>query len=334
MKIAILSVTEHGRKFSETISAALPEHETTLFSGKKLKDTVASIFSRYDALVFVMALGIVVRVISSHIKSKKTDPAVVVLDEKGNYAISLLSGHLGGANALATLIGERIGATPIITTATEVHNKPSVEGIAERLNLSIENFLGAKMVNSAIVNDKSVGIASDIKFNLELPENVAFVDMSELNPWDFDALVLVTSKLLEVGIDIPHVFMRPKNLIAGVGSKKGIGKENVLNAINCAFNQAGLSLGSLKTLATPDFKVKEKGIIEASQELGVPLTSIDMKDIRQVEGDFESSEYVREKIGVGAVSEPCAVLGALSKAHLLQKKIKLKGVTVAIAEEE
>lgn len=331
MKIAILSVTEHGRKFSETLSAALPEHETTLFVGKKLKDTVASIFSRYDALVFVMALGIVVRVISSHIKSKKTDPAVVVLDEKGNYAISLLSGHLGGANALATLIGERVRATPIITTATEVHNKPSVEGIAERLDLSIENYQSAKMVNSAIVNDKRVGIASSNR-TIELPENVAYVDLKELNEKDFDALVLITNKRLNVKIS--HVVLRPKNLIAGVGSKKGIGKENVLNAINCAFNQAGLSLGSLKTLATPDFKVKEKGIIEASQELGVPLTSIDMNDIRRVEGDFEASRYVRERVGVGAVSEPCAVLGAVSNARLLQKKIKLKGVTVAIAEEE
>lgn len=331
MKIAILSVTEHGRKFSDALSVALPEHETTLFLGKKLKDTVASIFSRYDALVFVMALGIVVRVISSHIKSKKTDPAVVVLDEKGNYVISLLSGHLGGANALATLIGERVGATPIITTATEVHNKPSVEGIAERLDLSIENYQSAKMVNSAIVNDKRVGIASSNR-TIELPENVAYVGLKELNEKDFDALVLITNKQLNVKIS--HVFLRPKNLIAGVGSKKGIGKENVLNAINCAFNQAGLSLGSLKTLATPDFKVKEKGIIEASQELGVPLTSIDMNDIRRVEGDFEASRYVRERVGVGAVSEPCAVLGAVSNARLLQKKIKLKGVTVAIAEEE
>lgn len=331
MKIAILSVTEHGRKFSDALSVALPEHETTLFVGKKLKDTVASIFSRYDALVFVMALGIVVRVISSHIKSKKTDPAVVVLDEKGNYVISLLSGHLGGANALATLIGERVRATPIITTATEVHNKPSVEGIAERLDLSIENYQSAKMVNSAIVNDKRVGIASSNR-TIELPENVAYVGLKELNEKDFDALVLITNKRLNVKIS--HVVLRPKNLIAGVGSKKGIGKENVLNAINCAFNQAGLSLGSLKTLATPDFKVKEKGIIEASQELGVPLTSIDMNDIRRVEGDFEASRYVRERVGVGAVSEPCAVLGAVSNARLLQKKIKLKGVTVAIAEEE
>lgn len=330
MKIAILSVTKHGKELAEKLSAALPDHEIHLFSDKKLKDMVAEVFSKYDALIFVMAVGIVVRLISGHLRSKKIDPAVVVLDEKGSYAISLLSGHLGGANELAGLIGDRIGATPVITTATDVHNRPSVEGISKDLGLIIENFDGVKSVNSAIVNDKRVGVASDIGLDIELSENMALVDLHGLDSEDFDALILITNKRLDV--DVPHVFLRPQNLIAGVGTKKDISSADVLNAIDCAFEQADLSISGLKTMATPDFKIKERGIVAASQELNVPLVGISAGELKRVESDFDTSKYVREKVGVGAVSEPCAVLGG-EKAQLLQKKIKLRGVTVAIAEE-
>jgi len=251
MKIAILAVAEQGEKLGKKISSALGEHETNLFLvDKSLGKFVGRIFKKYDALVFIMALGIVVRVISKYIKSKKTDPAVVALDEKGNFAISVVSGHsfrmnVQGANDLARLIAQRTGAIPVVTNAS--------------------------------------------------------------------------------GIE--------KNLYVGIGARKKIDKESVIAAIAHAFEKAGLNLKNIKTIATVNSKAKERGILEAAKELGVPLLSIEKSRIKEVESNFERSDYVREKIGVGCVAEPCAVL-ACKASKLTQKKIKFKGVTVAIASAQ
>lgn len=257
MKIAILAVTNQGKLLGKKISSALKEHKTSLFLvDKHLGEFVGRIFKKYDALVFIMALGIVVRVISKYIESKKTDPAVVALDEKGNFAISVLSGHRE-ANGLARKIAECMGAAPVITTASDL-----------------------------------------------------------------------------------------KNLYVGVGARKSVSRESVIAAITHAFDKAGLSLKNIKAVATLDSKAKESGIRDAAEELGVPLLSIEKSRIKEVEENFERSDYVKRKIGVSCVAEPCAVLACVSKykgvaptsrysenAKLIQKKVKFKGVTVAIAEE-
>lgn len=330
MKIAVLSVTEGGRKTAEKLSSALKEHEVEIFAKPpSLKKVVGEIFDEYDALVFVMATGIVVRTISDYIKDKKTDPAVVVMDEKEKFTISLLSGHLGGANELANLIAERIKSTPVITTATDILGKPSVEEIARTLGLFIEDFENAKMVNSAIVNGKRVAVAAENPQGFELP-GMPLAELKNLDPGAIEALIVITNK--EISVKVPHVFLRPKNLIAGVGAKKGIKKENVLAAIDLAFRTGNLSIHSLKAISTPDFKAKENGIVAASIELGVPLKRVPFEEIKLIEDSFELSEFAHSKVGLKAVSEPCAILGGKS-AKLAHKKIKLNGVTVAIAQE-
>jgi cobalt-precorrin 5A hydrolase len=327
------------------ISSMLKEHETTLFVNERfasaetktidtpLSKFVRNLFQKYDALVFVMAMGIVVRAISKYVKDKRTDPAVIAVDEKGRFAISVLSGHIGGANDLAETIAKGIKARPVITTATDVQDKPSVETLAREFNLEIEDFEHAKGINAAIVNEKKVGIFSDFELGIAMPENMSFSRFKELqsNGTNYDAIIIITNK--RIGrLEKPYVVLRPKNLILGIGSRKGIGKGEVLEAINYAMKKAGLSIKSIKTIATIDFKAKEKGIVEAAGELNTPLKSIDAKDVKEIEERFDQSKHVREKVGVGAVSEPVAVLAG-ENTRLIQKKIKRKGVTVAIAEE-
>ncbi|MFH1774268.1 MAG: cobalt-precorrin 5A hydrolase [Methanobacteriota archaeon] len=344
MKIAVLAITKHGREIGAKISNILKEHETTLFASEKFADSetktideplskfVGNLFQKYNALVFVMALGIVVRTVSGHIKDKRTDPAVVVVDEDGRFAISVLSGHFG-ANDLTKTIAKGIKAKPIITTATDVQDKPSVETLAREFNLEIEDFEHAKEINAAIVNDKKVCIFSDFELGIGLPENMSFSRFKELqsNGTNYDAIIIITNKRIG-GLEKPYVVLRPKKLILGIGSRKGIGKREVLEAINYAMKKAGLSIKSIKTIATIDFKAKEKGIVEAAGELNTPLKSIDVKDVKKIEERFDQSEHVREKVGVWAVSEPVAVLAG-ENTRLIQKKIKRKGVTVAIAED-
>jgi cobalt-precorrin 5A hydrolase len=309
MRIAILAVTKHGKETGRRIKKALEGHQLAFFVNEKFADAEARAMPKplgrfvgelldYDAIVFVMALGIAVRTISKYIKDKRTDPAVIAVDEGGRFAISVLSGHFG-ANELARRIAEGTGATPVITTATDLQEKPSVEDIAKRLGLEIEDFKQAKKVNASRVNDER-------------------------------ACIVITNEVIG---SKPYATLRPKNLIVGIGARKGIDKEGVLKAIRYAFAKAGLSTKSIKALATADFKTKEKGIVEASRELRVPLEGITIEEIKNIEELFDSSEHVREKIGVGAVSEPCAVLGG-NKARLIQKKVNLGGVTVAIAEDK
>ncbi|MDI6655512.1 MAG: cobalamin biosynthesis protein, partial [Candidatus Hydrothermarchaeota archaeon] len=281
------------------------------------------------------------------------DPAVVVVDEDGRFAISVLSGHFG-ANDLTKTIAKGIKAKPIITTATDVQDKPSVETLAREFNLEIEDFEHAKEINAAIVNDKKVCIFSDFELGIGLPENMSFSRFKELksNGTNYDAIIIITNKrigrlvkcngtnttqhnrkdLLLCSLEKPYVVLRPKKLILGIGSRKGIGKREVLEAINYAMKKAGLSIKSIKTIATINFKAKEKGIVEAAGELNTPLKSIDVKDVKEIEERFDRSEHVREKVGVGAVSEPVAVLAG-ENTRLIHKKIKRKGVTVAIAED-
>jgi|Deesub1362A_J573_1020465.scaffolds.fasta_scaffold00057_51 cobalt-precorrin 5A hydrolase len=331
MKIAVLSITKGGKKTAERVSSALQEHNVELLEPSSISREVARIFGKYDALVFVMATGIVVRAISRHIKDKRTDPAVVVLDEKGKFVISLLSGHLGGANELARHIAEKLNAVPVITTATDVLGLPSVEEIAKGNDLEIEDYVDVKKVNAAIVNGKKVGIATDLSSLSNLSDRFPLIRLQDVGNTDLDVLIVITNK--KIDIEKPCVFLRPKNLIVGIGARRGISKEKVLAAIHRAFDQGKLSIHSLKAVCTPEFKAKEKGIIEASLELGVPLIKVSIDEIKSVEDLFEASEFVASKVGLRAVSEPCAMLGGKS-AKLIRKKMKSNGVTVAVAEEE
>lgn len=326
MRIALIALTKNGKKVGEKIGRALEGHDVTFYANENLGKLVKKIFHAYDALVFVMALGIVVRVVSGIRMKKGGDPAVVVVDEKGKHVISVLSGHYG-ANELAALIASRIRAKPVITTATEVQGKTSVEALAKKFCLAIENVRRAKAVNAAIVNGERMQIFSDFKLG-RLPGNMIARGLSESNG-DAKSITITNKNIRSSG-----VVLRPKNLVVGIGTKSGISKAVVLGAVRKALSEVGLSIKSVKALATADFRVNEEGVVKAAAELGVPLLGIEKNRIKEIEGDFECSEYVRAKVGIGCVAEPCAVLACASKyKKLVQKKIKFKGVTVAIAEE-
>lgn len=344
MRLAVLAVTRNGALLGERIVAGLKEHQVDLYckgrfagGGRSIEGPfgtfVGSIFRRYDGLVFITALGIAVRAIAPHIRSKAEDPAVVVMDEQGKHTISVLSGHLGGANALATLLASLLGAEPVITTATDVQGKPSVETIAQDHDLRIEDLRKAKRVNAAIVDGGRVGVFSDIEIRTALPEGTEVRPLEQLGSdgESYEAVLVITNR--ELPVPENAAVLRPRNLVAGIGARRGVGRERVLEALRRAFAEAGLSIRSLRALATVEPKARERGIVEAAESLGIPLQVVGLEEVRGVEGEFETSEYVRRAIGVGAVCEPASVLGG-RKARLRQGKRKLEGVTVAIAEEE
>jgi cobalt-precorrin 5A hydrolase/precorrin-3B C17-methyltransferase len=339
MRIAVISVTKGGRETGARIREALREHEVVLYAKKEyaakgdrelrlpLGEFMGKLVKGFEALVFVTAIGVAVRAVAKHLKGKHVDPGILVVDEAAKHVISVLSGHRG-ANELARVIASRLGAEAVITTSTEVQGKLCVEELAGRLGLVIDSG-DLKALNAAIANGKTIDVFSEIKLN-PLPEGFS------LKPWrslrkSRNPKVIVTNKLMEAGKR--SVVLRPKNLILGLGARRGASRKMLLEAVEKKLKALGFSVKSIKAIATIEERAKERGFIAAAEALGVPLVGVSKGDIKRVEGGYASSEFVKARVGVGAVCEPCAVLAG-ENAVLIAGKTRSKGVTLAVAEEK
>lgn len=322
MKLALWTVTrgagELGKKYGKIINAEVFTLKKFQIEGTTQIENFTSElernFNNYDGHIFIMATGIVVRKIAGLIKSKDIDPAVVVIDEGGHFAISLLSGHLGGANELAETVAHKLSLLPVITTSSDVTGKIAVDTLAQKLNGELESLEKAKNVTALIVDGKEV--------ELKLPKNVK---LESQNP---EGVIIVSNRE-----KLESVRIYPKNLIIGIGCKRDTPTEHIMQGIKQAMEKNNLSMKSIKKLATVDIKADEKGLLECSEILGKELVIISREDIKKVEDQFEGSEFVRKQIGVSAVSEPCALLASNGKGKFLEKKYIYDGMTVSIYEE-
>lgn len=278
---------------------------------KKLEDE----FFKYDGHIFIMATGIVVRKIATLIKSKDIDPAVIVIDENKNFAISLLSGHLGGANELTNKIAKICNLVPIITTNSDITGKIAVDTLAQKLNCQLENLEKAKILTSLIVDNKKV--------ELLLPKNIVFQNDGNSS----GAIIVSNKKKLET------IQLYPKNLILGIGCRRGTTSENIITGINLAMEKNNLAMESIKKIGTVDIKEDEAGLIEACEKLGKKLEIVSRERILEVENLFQGSEFVKKQIGVSSVSQPVAYLISNKKGSFLEEKYIYNGVTISIYEE-
>lgn len=350
MKLAILSVTNKGALLADRLAKALhfpadvfvkagrnPIGDARSFDS--LSTLVEELFCEYDGLIFIMAAGIAVRVIAPHIRDKRFDPAVVVLDEAGEHAISLLAGHIGGANELTHTVSNAIGARPVITTATDVANLPAADVLAVKLDLFIEPFDQLKTINAAIVNGDRVvffidkSLANHTHYtHLAAVMGVTLIDMAELNKTDkYDAAVVITDK--DLYMVNPHVYLRPATLAIGIGCRRGTTSAQIFSAIGDACKKAGRSMKSIAVLGTTIVKHDEVGLLAAVQQLEVPLEFFTNEQLQQcIENHgLEISDFVEEQIGVGNVCEPAAILGGQADYLLLPRTVYPK-ITIAIAE--
>lgn len=322
MKLAVIAVTEkgvrNGLKIKEktdcdvfTISKFM-KYETFLIENG-LQNFFEKNILKYDTFLFITAAGIAVRTIAPFIKSKDTDPAVLSMDEEGNFIISLLSGHLGGANEAAKILGEITGAVPVISTASDVSGKTAVDTIAVKINGKLESLEAAKKVTSLIVAGKEVCI--------KVPEN-----MENENP---EGLVLISNRK-----DIEIAKIIPQNIVVGIGCKKNKESEKIISAVKNSFEKLNLCDESIRIFATADIKEKEKGIIETAEYFEKELKIISREEIQKIENDFETSEFVKKITGVGAVSAPCAFICGKGRGKFLAEKLKYDGITISIFEEE
>jgi len=349
MRLAIISVTNQGALLGSAVADTLcNDHQVDVFAKQSrnplnvtpyesLSTLLPDIFSCYDGFIFIMATGIVVRVIAPYIQDKRIDPAIVVMDENGQYVISLLSGHIGGANELATLVGELVGAQPVITTATDVGKKPAVDMLAVKLNLQIEPFSQLKYLNAAIVNGDRVNFFIDTSLpNQELYWQTAeklgilLQDIKQIHTAAYDAAVCITDQ--DLSVSKLHLYLKPMPLAVGIGCRRGTTSAEILAAVTDACYQIGYRTDSVTMIASTIVKQDEAGLLAVIEQLAVRSHFFVNEQLQQCidKHQLEVSNFVKKQIGVGNVCAASAILAGKTN-KLLLPKTKYKNVTVAIA---
>lgn len=343
MKTEIICFSATGMETALTIAAGLgQEANCTLWVKSKyakedsrfrivqerLPEWTAAHWGR-ELLVFVGAIGIAVRAIASSVASKTSDPAVVVLDEKANFCIPLLSGHLGGANAYALQIAEITQSIPVVTTATDVNHRFAVDVFAKNNGLAIDSMVLAKEVSAALLAKQDIGIYSELPIKEDtLPQGLCLVQ-NQKEAADY-------SLGIYIGVHVPEGWFQhtlhliPKTLCVGMGCKKNTETVRAAELLEKVFAEHQLDIRAIHSLNSIDIKKEEKALTELSGELGVPFSCYSAEELQQTEGDFTPSTFVRGVTGVDNVCERSAVL-ASGGGQLLVKKTAQSGVTAAVA---
>ncbi len=348
MKIAIISATYDGAVLAKRTAQELAGLQVTTYAKQGYKtgnateynslcELVDSIFHQVDGFLFIMAAGIAVRVIAKHIKDKRIDPAVLVMDDKGTHVISLLSGHIGGANRLARQIALVTGAVPVITTATDVSGRLAPDEAAAQLNMSIYPFENLKAVNAALAGGKRVFYFLDMTVPQAEQIQNFLASKGTLLPVEkiadtssYDAAVIISTQ--EFSLAKPYIYLRPPGLSIGIGCRRGTAQEVIREAIEDACRSIGKDMKDITVLASVDVKNNESGLLAVAQELGVPLAFYTPTELRKCieANELGISPFVEKEIGVGNVCEAAALLASRSKV-LWKKKTTYNKVTVAIA---
>lgn len=332
MTISIISFTEKGRLLSEKISSVFTEeygvkrycyYKKQDEASETFSDTnalLSRIFYSSNALIFVCACGIAVRSIAPFVRSKATDPAVIVIDDCGSFAIPILSGHLGGANRLAEIIAEKTGAKAVITTATDIGGAFSPDSFAKANNLVITDLSAAKEIASAVLDNEEIGLVSDYECK-NIPSEIA------VNTPCRTGICISRScdnKPFEITLNL-----LPRNICIGVGCKRGTPFNRIESHIFDSLLCAGIDRRRLCYAATIDIKADEDGIIEFCKRNGLKLFTYTAEELMSANGDFQKSDFVLAQTGTDNVCERSAVM---TGGRLIMPKSAANGVTVAAAE--
>ena len=339
--IVIISYTTAGAQLQERIAAVVkeisPECETVSFAYKdperafvKTEEILDRYFDTVQLIVFISATGIAVRKIAPYLKSKTTDPAVLCMDEAGRFVIPLVSGHLGGANEWSQKIAEQIGAVAVITTATDVEKVFAVDLFAKKNGLRIADSNMIKEVSARLLAGETVGICSAYEIGGKVPEGLVYYKIKDSEDRPECGITITENANLPKQFEI-ECRLFPKNLVLGIGCRKGISAEKLECFVKETMAQNGLDLRNVHALASIDLKKEEAGIRALAEKLDVPFLVFRAEELQACGGDFTASVFVAEQVGVDNVCERSAVCAAGAGAKLLFKKTASEGMTLAAA---
>lgn len=317
--IAVISITELGDEIGRKINR---EFGGKVYCKSKIKnfsldEVVIKAFKECDSIIFISSTGIAVRAISSHLKSKDVDPAVVVVDVCNKFTISLVSGHLGGANKLTVKISNLLKNTPVITTATDNLNRKAPDVIAKENNLIIDSLDKAKDIAARLVNGKSVYFKDDLN-KIKCPNG--YIDSYEIR----ENMLWITDKSNSYeGV----LRLIRKDIVLGIGCRKNTSSEKIINFIETTLNDNRIDIRSVKIVASIDIKSDEKAILDLKDKLNVDLKFFTKEEIIKVHNKYEGSDFVEKNVGVRAVSQPVI---ELLGGKIIIDKISFEGITLTV----
>lgn len=343
-KVSVLAITKNGISIGAKLKEIFPDwnvYAPSKFSNDKeiiwysepTSEKIIELFKNNKALICLFSLGAVIRLIAPHLKDKKNDPAVIVIDDKTNFVISVLSGHLGGANELTQTIAEKLNAIPVITTAADVNKTIAVDLLGRDLGWKIDDDSTVTKISAYMVNEEKIGVYQDagkINWFKELPKNVkiyeSLVDLKESNS---KGHLIISDKIMNDDFLNDSVIYRPPSLVIGIGLHWETSKEKIKNGIDICLTKFNLSPKSIAKLVSIKKPSDVQGLIDIGKEIGVPVEYVDKEELSHVSVP-NPSKTVKAFEGTSSVSEAAAI--KVSGGKLIVEKQKFPpDLTIAIA---
>ncbi len=322
MKICVISFTQNGEKLQNKILPLL-SGDISVYDKTEIKTYVREMFQSCDVLIFIGAAAIAVRLIAPHLKGKDVDPAVIVLDEMGSYAIPLLSGHLGGANEFCVELCKKTGSIPVITTATDLNHKFKVDVWSKKNHCTIADISKIKYISMAVLQEQPVGFYSEFEICGSVPPELSDSAAS------VGICVSVNGKLSPF---LTTLNVIPKVITIGVGCRKNTGTNKLERLLLDTLDENGISIPAVEQIASIDLKKEETAIVEFARKYSIPFITYTAEELNSISGEFEGSDFVKTITGTDNVCERSAALA--SGGEIILKKKSLEGITVSLAKKD
>ncbi len=346
-KVAVLAITKNGVKIGLKLKELVNSWQ--IYAPSKFSNNdnniewysdsttskIANLFKTNDAIVCIFSLGAVIRLISPHLKDKKTDPAVIVIDDKTKFVISVLSGHLGGANKLTEEIAEKLGAISVVTTAADVNQTIAVDLLGREFGWKIEDDSTVTKVSAYMVNEEKIGIYHDAGeknwWNKELPSNVTiYSTLEDLRKSSSKGYLLITDRVVqEPSILQDAVVYRPSTLVVGIGLHWNTSKETIKEGLDFCLKKYKLSEKSIAKFVTLKKEQDVHGLVELGKEMNVPIEYFEKEELAKISIP-NPSQTVLSFEGTPSVSEAAAIKGSGGKL-LVEKQKFPPNLTIAVA---
>ncbi len=343
-KVSVLAITKNGISIGVKLKEIFPnwniyapkklfQEKEIIWYSESTSEKIVELFKNSNALVCLFSLGAVIRLIAPHLKDKKTDPAVIVIDDKINFVISVLSGHLGGANELTQTIAEKLNSIPVVTTAADVNKTIAVDLLGRNLGWKIEDDSTITKISAHMVNEEPIGVYQDVgssSWCKELPKNVTiYLSLNELKNSKSKGNLIITDQIIESEFLESSVIYRPPSLVVGVGLHWDTPKEIIKSGIDFCLKKYNLSPKSIAKLASIKKPKNVQGLVDFGKELGVPVEYLEKEVLAEISTP-NPSKTVKSYEGTPSVSEAAAIKIAAGKLIVEKQKFP-PNLTIAIA---
>ena len=346
-KVSVLAITKNGINIGIKLKELFPnweifapvklsnENNSIIWYSEPTSDKIIELFKNSNALICLFSLGAVIRLIAPHLKDKKTDPAVIVIDDKTNFVISVLSGHIGGANELTQEISEKLNALPVITTAADVNKTIAVDLVGREFGWRIDDDTTVTKISAHMVNAEPIGVfqqTNDQKWYKQLPKNVTIYDsLEELKKSNSKAHLIISDEIIDNELSQESVIYRPQSLVIGIGLHWDTTKDTIKEGIEHCLKKFNLSSKSIAKLVSIKKPEDVQGLIDLGKEMQVPVEYVDREELAEIITPNPSAT-VKAFEGTASVSEAAAI--KVSKGELIVEKQKFPpNLTVAIARK-